>query len=84
MFMSLNEKSQMSKFFDFFKSDQRRLNEITRQHARATRRKIERDVCALISRGNISLQHGEYITQEDMETLQQELKTYFSSEQSKW
>ena len=54
------------------------------RHRRVTRRKIERDVCALISRGNVSLQQGEYITQEDMDTLQQELEAYFSSEQSKW
>ena len=69
---------------DFFKLSRKQPNVVRRQSAQITRRKIERDVCALISRGNISLQQGEYITQEDMDTLQKELETYFSSEQSKW
>ena len=74
----------MFKFFDHFKLSQKRLKEIKRQQALAARRKIEREVCALVASGNVSLQQGEYITQEDMDTLQNELETYFSSEQSKW
>jgi len=56
-------------------------DEIRRQQAR---RKIEREVCALVSGGNVSLQQGEYITQDDMDTLQNELETFFSSKESEW
>ena len=68
---------------DFFKSSQKRLKEIKRQQALA-RRRTEREVCALVSSGNVSLQRGEYITQEDMDVLQNELESFFFSEKSKW
>lgn len=73
----------MSLFFDVGKTSRERSLEIVQQQALA-RRKVERDICALISRGSISLQQGEYITQEDMDTLQNELVTFFSSKQSEW
>ena len=68
---------------NFFKASQRRLNEIKRQQALA-HRKTEREVCALVSSGNVSLQQGEYITREDMDSLQNELEAFFSSKQSEW
>ena len=70
-------------FFKIFKSSDKRLKAIKRQQALA-RRKIEREVVALVSRGNISLQQGEYITKEDMDTLQDELTEFFSSTESEW
>jgi len=66
-----------------FDASKKRLNEIKRQHELA-RRKTEREVCALVSSGNVSLQRGEYITREDMDTLQSEMETYFSSKESEW
>jgi len=73
----------MPKIFNFFKSRQKSLKEIKHRQT-LVRRKLEREVCALVSSGNVSLQQGEYITQEDMDILQHELETYFSSDQSKW
>ena len=70
-------------FFKIFKSSDKRLKAIKRQQALA-RRKIEREVVALVSRGNISLQQGEYITKEGMDTLQDELTEFFSSTESEW
>ncbi len=70
----------MSNIFD---STKRRLSEIKRQQEKK-RRGIEQGVCASIARGNISLQQGEYITQEDMDKLQKEMEDFFFSEQSKW
>jgi hypothetical protein len=75
--------AQMPKLFDFFKSNQRRLKEIKRQQELASRN-MERSVCALVSRGNISLQRGEYITKEDLDTAQAKLETFFFSDKSKW
>lgn len=69
--------------FNFFKSSQKRLQEIRQLQAKK-RREIESSVCATIARGNISLQQGEYITQEDMDDLQSKMEKYFFSEQSKW
>jgi siroheme synthase len=66
----------------FFNASQRRLMEIAQQ-AQA-HRQTEREVCAVIARGNVSLQRGEYITQEDMDSLQNELETFFSSKESIW
>jgi hypothetical protein len=71
-------------FFDNrFNASKKRLNEIKHQHELA-RRKTEREVCALVSSGNESLQQGEYSTQEDMDTLQNEMETFFSSKESEW
>jgi len=67
----------------FFNSSQKRLDEIKRQQEKQ-RRKIEREVCALVSSGNISLQRGEYITQEDMDKLHDKLLKFFESDESKW
>ena|GEM_PF-4551063 len=73
----------MPKFFGFFMSSQQQLKQIKRQQAQI-QRQIEREVCALVSSGNVSLQQGDYITHADMDTIQAELEMYFSSEQSKW
>jgi hypothetical protein len=69
--------------FRFFTSNSRQLDEMKRQQNRKLR-STESEVCAMVARGNISLQQGEYVTQEDMDTLQNELKDYFFSEKSKW
>ena len=69
--------------FGFFPKNQKLLAEIERQREKK-RLKLERDVCASVARGNVSLQHGEYITQEDMDSLQNKMEKYFFSEQSKW
>jgi len=74
---------KVSFMFNFFKASQGRLDEIKRQQARK-QREIEREVCALISRGNVSLQRGEYITRDDMDILQSELEAFFSSKESQW
>jgi hypothetical protein len=37
------------------------------------RKRLERQVCASVVRGNISLQQGNYITREDMDKLQESL-----------
>jgi hypothetical protein len=68
---------------DFFRTSQKRLKEIKQQQALA-RLRTEREVCALVSSGNISLQRGEYITNEDMDILQNEMEAFFFSEKSKW
>jgi hypothetical protein len=40
------------------------------------RKRLERQVCASVARGNISLQQGNYITREDMDRLQESLLNY--------
>ncbi|GHT28887.1 hypothetical protein FACS18942_09670 [Planctomycetales bacterium] len=78
--------------FDIFKKSRERLAAIKQQQSLAYLkqkqalecRKTEREVCAIIARGNVSLQRGEYITYEDMDTLQNELENYYSSKQSEW
>ena len=37
----------------------------------------ERDICASLARGNVSLQNGDYFTDEDLDALQKELVDYF-------
>jgi hypothetical protein len=37
---------------------------------------LEREVCASVARGNISLQQGNYIMREDMDRLQKSLLNY--------
>lgn len=69
--------------FAFFKSTQKRPSEIKQQQARK-RRAIESGVVSTITRGNVSLQNGEYITQEDMDDLHKKLLAFFSSDESKW
>ena len=69
--------------FNFFKSHQKQLDEINWQEMR-NRREIDRNVCALISRGNVALQRGEYITREDLDKAQAELENFFFSDKSKW
>jgi len=68
---------------NFFNSSQKRLDEIKRQQAKR-QRKIESEICAMTARGSISLQQGEYITQEDMDKLQDKLLKFFASDESKW
>ncbi|MGL4942351.1 MAG: hypothetical protein ACRC46_04080 [Thermoguttaceae bacterium] len=45
---------------------------------------MEREVCASLARGNISLQRGEYITADDVDKLQADLTRYFAAEESVW
>lgn len=45
---------------------------------------MEREVCASLARGNISLQRGEYITADDIDRLQDDLVRYFATEESVW
>jgi hypothetical protein len=67
----------------FFNTRQKWLKEIERRQDRQ-RLEIERNVCALISRGNISLQRGEFITKEDLDRAQSALEAFFLSDKSKW
>ena len=39
--------------------------------------RIERDICASLARGNISLQFGDYATSQDLDNLQRSLVDYF-------
>ncbi|MDR0326905.1 MAG: hypothetical protein LBI05_01270 [Planctomycetaceae bacterium] len=68
---------------DFFRTNRKRLEKIEQQQSRK-RREIERNVCALVARGNISLQRGEYITKEDLDQAQAKLEAFFFSDKSKW
>ncbi len=69
--------------FRIFRKSQERLDEIKQQQARQLRN-IERNVCAMVARGNISLQRGEYITRDDMDKAHAELEAFFSSKESRW
>ena len=68
---------------DFFGTRRKRLKEIKQRQARK-QREIERNVCALVARGNISLQQGEYLTKDDLDRAQVELEAFFYSDKSKW
>jgi len=67
---------------DFFKASRRRHEESERQVRR--QHEIERHVCALVARGNVSLQRGEYITKDDLDRAQAKLESFFFSDKSKW
>ncbi|MGL6226486.1 MAG: hypothetical protein ACRC10_07660 [Thermoguttaceae bacterium] len=67
----------------FFTENQQQLAAIERRQT-LKRRNVERNVCARLARGSLSLQQGDYITQEDMDKVQRQMKEYFFSDRSKW
>jgi len=71
--------------FSLFKSHPQQLESEIRkieQRQALDRERLERSICASLSRGNVSLQNGEYITSQDMDDLQDELVAYFLPEKS--
>jgi len=70
--------------FGFFKNKRKTALKDIEKRQELQRREIERGICAQLSRGEPSLQRGEYFTTEDLDKLQAELVEYFLSDKSKW
>ena len=67
----------------FFKINNEKQSEAlrkARQRHAANCERIERNICASISSGSISLQNGEYITSNDLDSVQEFLADYFLKE----